>query len=709
MWSPINFEPGVYPDDTPRTAAGFFIASDKIRWVRKRAQTIGGWEVATTDSVSGICRGMFAWAGTDALPQAGIGTTSHLQAFYDGDIYDLTPVVSYSTPTFNVSTTDTDDTVTISGWTHGLVQDQRFEIANASPSSVGGITLDAEVSVLEVVSATSITFTAASAATSTAGPTSVTCDVNIYLAPGLVDNAGGPGYGIGAYDVGDYGQGSTLTEYFPRTWSMDQWGQNLIASPRGGGIYEWAPNYSNPELVSDGEFSSTAIWTTGTGWSIGSGVATATAGTQSLLEQEISLSSNAYFLLEFDYTRSAGTLQPRIGTTAIGSALSSASGRVREVFYTGSGNLVFDKDSSFSGTVDNVSVKQLLGARIIPNAPTQNNCVLVTPELILLTGGTIDADTGDYNPMQIRSSDTGDGDLTANRTWSIDPANLARRWNLARGSRIVRMLNGRDEVLCWTDTALYRGTFTTDTNVVYRWRLIADGCGLIGPNAAVVLSGIAYWITPGGEFMGYAGGVPVELESPMQRDFTQNLSPSQQDKIYLFANTQFGEVWALYPDFRDGNECSRYIQMNARDRLWANGTFDRTAWIDTGAFPYPIAVDTDGTLYWQEKGKSADAGALVWSLTTGSLNKARTLVHINGMIPDFEDLEGGCTVTVSAAETPNGTPQTFGPYSITSVTDMVDIRAFGYSPTLTFAGNAAPAFMRMGIPQFDMRQTGMGR
>lgn len=704
-WTPINFEPGVYPDDTPRTAAGFFIASDKIRFVRKRAQVIGGWEAASTDSVLGICRGMFSWRSNDSAPNAAIGTHTHLQVYNDGDIYDVTPIGSYEHPTLNITTENGSATVTVSGWTHNMVAEQRFEFDNASPATVGGVTIDGAYEVLEVASSTAITFTAAQAATSDAGPTSVTCDANVYLSPGREDGLAGIGYGVGPYGGGDYGEPGEVSELFPRTWSFDQWGQNLIGNPRGGKIYEWSQTFSSPELVTNGDFASGTGWTTGTGWTIGAGVATATAGSASLLEQTIELSANAYFLLQFNYTRTAGTLQPRIGTTDIGSALSAASGTVREIFYTGSGTLNFSKDASFAGTVDNVSVKQLLNATALPNAPTQNTCILVTPELILLAGGTIDADTGEFNPMQIRSSDTGDGDLSANQTWTIDPANMARRWTLAKGSRIVRLMNGNGEVLCWTDTALYSGTFSTDTNVVYRWRLIAEGCGLSGPNAVVVENGIARWITPSFDVMEYAGGIPRSLDASIVRDFRENVSPSQQDKIYGFSASFFGEQWFLYPDFRDGNECSRYIQYNSRGGVWANGTFDRTAWIDTGAFTLPLAVSTGGTLYWQEKGKSADSGPLTWSITTGSLNNSREFIEILGFTADFEDMVGGCSLTVSAAEVPNGAVQVSGPYSITAMTEQVDVRVAGYSPTLTFSGSSAPAFMRMGVHQIDIKKT----
>ncbi|WP_207483123.1 hypothetical protein [Arenibaculum pallidiluteum] len=58
------------------------------------------------------------------------------------------------------------------------------------------------------------------------------------LAAGLVDGLGGAGFGTGAYGSGTYGAAST-GDVFPRTWSLDNWGEYLIANPRGGKIYEW--------------------------------------------------------------------------------------------------------------------------------------------------------------------------------------------------------------------------------------------------------------------------------------------------------------------------------------------------------------------------------------------------------------------------------------------------------------------------------------
>ena len=238
----------------------------------------------------------------------------------------------------------------------------------------------------------------------------------MYLAPGQKDGTGSLGYGTGAWDTGAYGTQSNV-DYFARTWSESNWGQNSLSCPRDGGIYEWAPILTATELVTPGDFATG--WTSGTGWLISGGVATASAGSASDLETTITMNTSAYFLLEFDMTASAGTLTVAIGSTTIVTA-QTASARVKQTFFTGVGNLKFSKSTTFAGTVDNVSVKQLTTAEILPNAPTRNTTMLVTPEKIVMVGGSIDPSTSEFDPMLCRWSDQGiqvDNGLPGSQDW----------------------------------------------------------------------------------------------------------------------------------------------------------------------------------------------------------------------------------------------------------------------------------------------------
>lgn len=705
----LPFTPGTFPDDTPLAAEGFSVQTNRGRFVRGKFQTLAGWEVATEDTFDGICRGLFTWRDNNALPYCAIGTHTELDVYFDANIYEITPVVSRGQLT-NPLTTSLGSAVVAASFTgSGMTDGQRIAFPTATSFNGVDISLDHGYEIT-VLTANTFTFTGGSAATSS-GSGGGTVNYDIYLAPGLEDGTGGAGYGTGAYGVGAYGSDNSGV-YYPRTWSFDNWGPNLIANPRGGAIYEWRPNFTATELVTNGNFSSATGWTSGTGWLIAAGVATASAGSASDLSTTITLNPNAYFLLEFDMTRSAGNLLVKVGTTAVTASLNSSQHYEAVIYTTPGTTLVFSKDNSFAGTLDNVTLTQLTTAQIIPNAPLTNTCILVTPEQILMAFGTIDEESGLFNPLGVRWSDTGRGDLSANRTWTSLPENLARGTVLAKGGRIVGAKYGRGEVLAWTDSALYAGRYVPDATNVYEFELVAEGCGLIGPNAACIVGGVAYWMSPAGEFWAYGGGSPQALKSPMRRDIFDNLAKVQQDKIYSFAVNSYGEAAWLYPDNRDGsNECNRYGKANGENQ-WDNGAFDRTAWVDAGAMNYPMAASTEGMLYLQEKGNSDNGSPLEWSRLTGviPIGDGNTLFGIRSFFPNVDDWLGGFNLTIYMANDPNGTPTAYGPYSISTGATKVDLGPT--FPTGKFAqflieGDAAPAFAREGVHMIDVYDTGM--
>jgi len=116
------------------------------------------------------------------------------------------------------------------------------------------------------------------------------------------------------------------------------------------------------DLVTVGNFASDNIaWVKGTGWSIGSGVATKGAGAGVLIEQDISAVANTLYKIVFDLTRTAGTFWPSFGsTTAIAVLAASAT----YTYYVNCGGtdskITFNNDSAFRGTLDNVVVQQVL-------------------------------------------------------------------------------------------------------------------------------------------------------------------------------------------------------------------------------------------------------------------------------------------------------------------------------------------------------------
>lgn len=702
MLTNLAFQPGVYKDDSPLTAEGFFVDADKIRFVRGKAQTIGGWEAATSDSLTGICRGAHAWLDNGGQVYAGLGTHLSLNVYRDGDLYDITPVLDRGVLSNPFEVTDGQTSVTVNHVAHGLVVGQRVVFENAT--AVGGITVDGSYTVAFVVDADGYTIEHTTSATSTVSGGGGDIDFAYLLAPGNENGTGGSGYGTGAYGVGNYGAPSDV-DYFPRSWSMANWGQNLVANPRGGGIYEWAPELTVSETVTNGGFDTDTDWTKGTDWSIASGVATRAAGaSESDLEQSLTLAQGGWYLLDFDVTAyTAGTLQPKLGTSDIGSSI-TATGSYKRVFFSSGGgaqSLKFSADAAGDFSLDAVSVQVLSSAHLIPNVPSQVSSILVTPERILMALGCDDAN-GNFDPLLVCWSDQED-----NTDWTSTATNTAGFFKLARGGRIVGGRAGRGENYIFTDEGLYVMRFVPDPSVIYRFDHVGSSCGLIGPNAAAVAEGQAFWLSNSGTFYRYAGGVPQALQSPVRRYVFDNLSKVQGDKIFAFTVAAWNEVWWLYPDMRDGNECSRYVAYNYLDNTWSLGTFDRTAWLDAGLLRFPLATAVDGSVYFHEKGDSADGSSFSWRLESGltDFGTGHTLKEIYGLIPDFEDLEGGVSVSFKTRNYPNETLQTFGPYGVTSNTDKIDVRLQGRDFGALLEGNSAPAFMRMGTLRANIRQT----
>ncbi len=87
----MQFQPGVFKDDTGLSVEGGWIDADKVRFTKGRPQTIGGWQKLTSSTFSGICRGLHTWAGFDGIVRIAIGTHTHLYAYVGGGFYDITP------------------------------------------------------------------------------------------------------------------------------------------------------------------------------------------------------------------------------------------------------------------------------------------------------------------------------------------------------------------------------------------------------------------------------------------------------------------------------------------------------------------------------------------------------------------------------------------------------------------------------------------
>lgn len=704
---------GVIKDDTPLEAEGYVTDSDKMRYRRKKWETIGGWEVATLAQFAGIARGGHAWADLAGTKAAAFGTAAKLYAYYGGDLRDITPVKTARVATNPLSTEQGSNVVLVKAPAHGLKDKDIATFSGAD--AVGGILVDGDYTV-SVLTYDLFRITTNTTATSTVNGGGGRVEFVVPLDAGLVNGIGGLGFGSGAFGSGPFGVASS-GDIHARVWSLDNFGNNLVAVPTNGGLYEWQPFSAFPELVRNGDFANAGTnWgTQGTGWTFTNGRAEAAAGAASSLVQDETgvLSGGVTYRIKFTLTRTAGSLQFRVTSAASDTPADIAFGEpfakpgTYEFRFTAPPNptfIKFAKDAAFAGSVDDVSIKVESQAYRIQDAPAYSRDMFVDPNGIVVLLGTVQVN-GVYNAMCIRTSDQRN-----NRSWTPNDKSQAYEQVLSLGSEIRGGLAARGQNLIWTDTALYTMRYQGSTDT-FRVDPVGTGCGLIHKNAVIEHNGLAFWWASDQNFRIYTGGIQQIIDCPLRADVMDNLAPGQESKITCGVNSAFNEIWWLYPDARDGIECSRYVVYNWSENDWYVGKLNRSQWIGDGVFPNPIGLGTDGMIYFQELGLSANGDELEWLLEGAwlDLGEGDTLMRVDRFVPDFEDQQGLIQMWLTFKPFPVGVETTYGPYDIRTDVSKIDFRHTGRQMRATFKGKGAPAFARFGSIKMNIIETGARR
>ncbi|MDP3854393.1 hypothetical protein [Phenylobacterium sp.] len=190
--------------------------------------------------MTGLCRAALAWTDRTSSLDIAFGTHSNLQVWVGGGLHDITPGLARASARLGanpLSVSNASTVITVAHVAHGLATGDSVMISGSS--LVGGVTPSGLYS-LTVTGPHAYAITHGSAATSTAvgGGSAVVSAPQNTFSMGSVDGAGGAGYGTGSYSTGDYSEPSTA-DYFPRTWALAAWGENLLANPRGGAIHAW--------------------------------------------------------------------------------------------------------------------------------------------------------------------------------------------------------------------------------------------------------------------------------------------------------------------------------------------------------------------------------------------------------------------------------------------------------------------------------------
>jgi hypothetical protein len=324
--------------------------------------------------------------------------------------------------------------------------------------------------------------------------------------------------------------------------------------------------------------------------------------------------------------------------------------------------------------------------------------------------------TADFDPLLIRWADQDTpGD------WTPSTTNSAGDLRVSRGSRIVRALPTRQEILVWTDTNLYTMQFLGTTDV-FALQEYADNISIMSPRAMASASNITYWMGQD-KFYAYTGRVET-LPCTLRNYVFTNFNYDQSDQVICGTNEQWNEVWWFYPT-ANSNYNDAYVVYNHLERIWYYGTLARTAWLDTPLRNYPQAANTDGGtttgyLYSHENGIDADDAPMDSYIQSSDfdLDDGDQFMLTRRILPDIQ-FDGStaanpeATLQIRPRNFPGSTfysdpadTQRVIESSVNRYTDQVFVRARARQMAIKVRSQNLGVQWQLGAPRLDVRPDG---
>ena len=391
-----------------------------------------------------------------------------------------------------------------------------------------------------------------------------------------------------------------------------------------------------------------------------------------------------------------------------------------DLFFTHRGGSPFYWDASSGVTTRAVYVSSLGGAS---NVPTIVNKAFVSDIFrFAFCFGANDLGAAALDPMLIRWSDQED---VAN--WTPAATNQAGSLRLSRGSEIITALQARQEVLVWTDTAVY-GLQYLGAPEVWGAQLLGDNITIASTNSAVYSGNIAYWMGTD-KFYSYDGTVktlPCSVRSYVFNDFNF----SQYGQVVAGTNERFDEIWWFYCS-AGVTQNDRYVVYNYLQDVWYYGTLSRSAWIDSDLRENPMAATYSNNLVNHEVGydnqEGATASAITATITSSEfdLDDGDKFMFINRMLPDvtfdgstvsapaatmtllpMQNSGSGYNNPLSEGGTNTSTVTRSATVPIEKFTGQVFVRVRGRQMAFTMESTEIGVAWKLGIPRLDMRPDG---
>jgi len=609
----LQFRPGVNREGTTLSNEGGWYDCDKIRFRSGYPEKIGGWAALSYNTFLGVCRSLWNWVTLKSFNLVGVGTNLKFYIEDGGAYYDITPIrETTANPGAGITLNASGTVLTVSDPNANNLQVNDF-VTIAGAGTIGGVDVNGEYQIATVTSGTTYTvnLTTSASGSNSAATITIAYQINTGFAIATV----GTGWGTGPWSPYLV---ATLTNPFETTYPVDTSIITVTQAAHGldTGDYVYFSSISAadvggiPSNVMKKAFQITKVDANTYTISTAIGDITydatfpdaATGGTVVVNYPEATSVAS--------YDRGWGTGF----TTGFGLQLRlwSQSNFGETLLFSPRGGSLYEWSPGALATPAFGTRGTLVSGTYTPSII--NEIMVSDSSRITIAFGCNDP-SGTYattalDPMQIR--------WTAQESYTdwqpILNTNQAGDYRLSHGSTIIGALQTRQEILVWTDAAIYSMQYLGPP-YVYGFTLLADNISVVSPNAMATAAGVVYWMGVD-KFYVYSGRVET-LPCSVRTYIFSDINRDQMAQTNSGTNEGYSEVWWNYcsitgpdgtgtPD-NPNTAIDCYVIFNYLDRVWYYGTLDRTAWLDSPLRPYPLAATSNNLLVYHEA--AVDDGA----------------------------------------------------------------------------------------------------
>ncbi len=249
----VTIRPGINKADTPSGAEGQWIDGDFVRFRYGQPEKIGGYTAIGQETIAGPTRAQHTWTDLEGRRYAALGTSKALYIYYEDKFYDVTPLATALTSATFTSTNGS-STVTVNKTSHALDVGEYVTFTSVTLPGGGatGFTVanfqDFTYEILTVPNANSFTIQMKTNESGSGMTAAGSASINPYEEIGPTIQTYGYGWGTGTWSRLTWGSGTTTSSLIldPGSWSLDNFGEQLIATIKDGKTFVWNPGVSNP-------------------------------------------------------------------------------------------------------------------------------------------------------------------------------------------------------------------------------------------------------------------------------------------------------------------------------------------------------------------------------------------------------------------------------------------------------------------------------